>query len=203
MTPGEEELEVFQAINGMAGGHPLLDAIASVFVGDYFVPVVLALALLGLWFGAKDATTRERQQRAIMVATLAVIIANITVLVINGSDWGLARPRPFEVDPHAAIAASSLFYPPPDPAFPSNSMAVAFALVASIAWANRGVALFMALFAVLMGISRVYAGVHFPGDILAGGSVGITASFVALAVLRLAEPLPSGLLKVARRLYLA
>jgi undecaprenyl-diphosphatase len=200
--PGEWELGVFHAVNGLAGRSQVLDAVARVFVGDYFVPVVLSLSLFGLWFAARHPIMRERQQRSVMTAVLALIVANLTVLFFNVTEV-IVRPRPFEVDAHAAAMATALFYYPPDPTFPSNSMAVAFAMAASAWQGNWRAGLAMGIFGGLMGLSRVYAGVHFPGDVLAGMAIGIGASLVGWTILRVFEPAPSLFLQWARRLYLA
>ncbi|MDP7620013.1 MAG: phosphatase PAP2 family protein [Dehalococcoidia bacterium] len=195
-------MALFHAINRMAGDHWLLDWVARAFVGDYFVPVVLSLSLLALWFAAKTAYRRERQQRAVIAGAIAVAIANMAVVILNGTEWAL-RPRPFDIDPHAARSAVALFYAPPDPSFPSNSMAVGFALAVSIVRVNRPFGIAMGLIATLMGVSRVYAGVHFPVDIVAGAAIGSLASLLAITLLRFMEPVTAGILRLAQRLYIA
>lgn len=202
MMPGVWELWLFRAVNDLAGRNLALDTVARVFVGDYFVPVVLSLALLGLWFSAKNSILRETQQRAVVSAVLAIAIANIIVVLFNAAELG-ARPRPFEMDSHAAAIADALFYYPPDPTFPSNSMAVAFAMAVSAWLGNKRIGTTMIVFASLMGLSRVYAGVHFPGDVIAGTAIGVSAGVVGFALMRALEPAPSLFLQWARRLYLA
>ena len=202
MNPGEREMALFHAINRMAGDHWLLDWVARAFVGDYFVPVVLSLSLLALWFAAKTAYLRKRQQRAVIAGAIAVAIANMAVVILNGTKWAL-RPRPFDIDPHAARSAAELFYAPPDPSFPSNSMAVGFALAASIVRVNRPFGIAMGLSATLMGVSRVYAGVHFPVDIAAGAAIGGLASLLSITLLRFMEPVTARILRLAQRLYIA
>lgn len=202
MMPGVRELWLFHAINDLAGRSLVFDTVARVLVGDYFVPVVLSLALLGLWFSAKNSNLREVQQRAVVGAVLAIAVANIIVVLFNAAELG-ARPRPFEMDSHAAAIADALFYYPPDPTFPSNSMAVAFAMGLSAWLGNRRIGTMMLAFGGLMGLSRVYAGVHFPGDVIAGMAIGVSASIVGFALLRVLEPAPSLFLQWARRFYLA
>ena len=202
MNPGERELALFRALNGVAGDNWLLDNAARVFVGDYFVPVVLSLSLLALWFGARTPLQRERQQRAVLAGVIAIAITNVVVLALNGTDLAL-RPRPFDIDPHAAMSAQAIFYLPPDPSFPSNSMAVGFAIAASVLRANRPFGIAMAAIAALMGLSRLYAGVHFPADVVVGAGIGLVASVLSVGVLRLLEPLPTGAIRLARRAYIA
>ena len=202
MNPSEREVALFQAVNGMAGNNWLLDNAARVFVGDYFVPVVLSLSLLALWFSATNPLQRDRQQRAVLTSVVAVAVTNAAVFFLNGTDFAL-RPRPFDMDLHAAMSAQAIFYLPPDPSFPSNSMAVGFAIAASVMRANRPFGAAMAVIAALMGLSRLYAGVHFPADIVAGAAIGLAASVMSVGILRLLEPLPTGALRLARRAYIA
>ena len=82
-------------------------------------------------------------------------------------------------------------------------MAVGFALAASIVRVNRPFGSAMGLIAALMGAARMYAGVHFPADIVAGAAIGVLASRVSVTLLRFMEPLTAAILRLAQRLYIA
>ncbi len=88
------------------------------------------------------------------------------------------RPRPFLVLEHVKAFA------PPDAnySFPSGHTAAAFALALGIAshWPYMAAPAFG--MAVLVAISRVYLGVHFPTDCLAGAAITILV-WVLLAVM--------------------
>ncbi len=45
--------DLFLWINGFVGKYPVVDALARLFVNEYFVPVSLALGMLFLWFGGR------------------------------------------------------------------------------------------------------------------------------------------------------
>lgn len=73
--------------------------------------------------------------------------------------------------------------------FPSGHTCAAFACC--LTWARfaarRWVKVLCLVLAVLMGLSRLYVGVHFPSDVIAGCVVGCFCAFLAWAVQRKAE----------------
>jgi undecaprenyl-diphosphatase len=48
---------------------------------------------------------------------------------------------------------------------------------------NKWVGISSFVFAFLMGISRIYVGVHYPTDVMAGWSLGISIFVVAVLVM--------------------
>ena len=70
--------------------------------------------------------------------------------------------------------------------FPSGHTCAAFA--AGLAWAGtcsaRWARAAAVVSAVCMGLSRLYVGVHYPSDVLAGALVGSLAALAALALAR-------------------
>jgi len=47
------DAQVFLWLNRWVGTFPVWDAVVKVLVSDYFVPSVLALGILGMWFAAE------------------------------------------------------------------------------------------------------------------------------------------------------
>jgi undecaprenyl-diphosphatase len=84
--------------------------------------------------------------------------------------------------PGARIQGFTALIQSPDAfSFPSGHTAASVAL--AVAWAGHGeLGGMMSLFALLIGFSRVYLGVHFPLDVMAGAVIGLGAGLFARMV---------------------
>lgn len=69
--------------------------------------------------------------------------------------------------------------------FPSGHTTSAFALAASLAFLikNKRSTPLLAIFALIVGLSRIYLGQHFPEDVIAGMSIGVGSAVLCYAVL--------------------
>jgi undecaprenyl-diphosphatase len=92
-------------------------------------------------------------------------------------------------------ARPPLVYPEPPPlvptphtgSFPSGHSATAFACATVIAWASPRLAVPAFVLAALVAWSRVYAGVHWPLDVIGGSALGV---LVSIALLKLVAARP-------------
>lgn len=152
--------------------HPLLD---SLMVG--LSTGGLALLPLG---GLVLLAGRNRKLGLAILASLAAALAFALVF------QGLAlRPRPNAV---------RLLLPTPGfPSFPSGHAAMAFAAATVVGLYSRQARGWAAslVAATLIGLSRVYLGLHYPSDIVAGAilGAGVGAAGYGLVVARQAGPL--------------
>jgi undecaprenyl-diphosphatase len=117
------------------------------------------------------------EKRAAAVWLLASVGGG--VLLSNGLKWAFERPRP-DIVAHAARVFTSSF-----PSGHATLAAVSYltlgALLASLHDSRRLKLYFIGVAVVLtlaIGVSRVYLGVHYPTDVLAGWCVG--AAWAAL-----------------------
>ena len=182
-------------LNNGVGALPWMDDAIKVVVSDYFAPVALSLLLLGVWFGAKTAVSRELHQRAALTAMLGVAFGNLAVQIIGAFTF---RARPYLNDP-----LELLFYQPTDSSFPANPAVVGAAIAAGLWGADRRLGSIAFGVAALWGLSRVYAGVSYPTDVLAGAAIGVGVVMAVTWVLRRIEPLPTMVIQLAQRFYLA
>ncbi|MSQ09228.1 MAG: phosphatase PAP2 family protein [Dehalococcoidia bacterium] len=183
-------------LNGLHGFAPL-DGAMRVIATDYLLPLAFALSLVALWFIGKGREQRFNFQMTVLHGMFAVGLANVAVWQINLA-WD--RPRPFEALPGQL---DLLFYPPTDPSFPANPVAVGFAVGAAIWRVNRMFGAAVLVSAAFFGFSRVYAGVFWPTDIIGGAAVGMVGAWGAVWFRRLLEPLPTLFIRVARAVGLA
>ena len=137
-------------------------------LGAGVVPL-FAFATVGLWFLARPYGD-ARWKMACMSGLVSAAVALLANQVVSHL-W--ERPRPYVAHPALTHLLSA---PSPDPSFPSDHAAAAFAIaVAVFAFSRRVGALFLAT-AALIGASRVAMGMHYPSDVLAGMLVGCAAA---------------------------
>ncbi len=179
---------IFHAINAGIATRDWLEDPFSELSGT--AVMLYGVAIVALWFAARPyGSTKWKLTSA--SGLVAAAIAMLTNQVISHL-WD--RPRPFTA--HAA-ATHLLSAPSPDPSFPSDHAAVAFAIAfAVLAFSRRGGIVFLAA-ATLIGLSRIALGMHYPSDVVAGAAVGWAA---ALLVTTLGRPWTERLVDLVSRI---
>lgn len=164
------------AVNGLRSA--ALDPIAA-FLSEWgLFAFLVVLAIRGVW----TRTARDLESmRDGWLAFFAALFVSDTVLKSL-----IARPRPTAV----AALASQLHVlgrvPPPTSTSCPSGTAAACAGAAAWIWIRFGprAGIAAALYTLLISITRIYAGVHWPSDLLAGWLVGVV---VALGIERLSR----------------
>lgn len=145
-------------------------------------------AMWGLVAAALGATGSRRLRRAALRAVVSVGIASPVANIAGKQIFRRARPDITGVPP--VRLAKRI---PGSTAFPSGHSATAAAFaVAVAAEAPLPVAVPVLLLAASVGASRVYAGVHYPGDVLAGMALGAACGVLSKRLLPRTEDVPGG-----------
>lgn len=132
-------------------------------------------AMWGLVAAALGATGSRRLRRAALRAVVSVGIASPVANIAGKRLFRRARP-----DITGVPAVRLAKHVPGSTGFPSGHSATAAAFaVAVAAEAPLPVAVPVLLLAVGVGVSRVYTGVHYPGDVLAGMALGAACGLLS------------------------
>ncbi len=192
----DADRQLFEWINGLAGRWDALDNVMKLLVSDFFLPVVITLATFALWFAGRTLEERTRNQWAFLYAVVGAGFSNLFVRIVNQHHF---RPRPFM----ALDDVTVLFYRPTDPSFPSNAAAFTFAMAAGVWLVNRRWGLVVGVGALLFSFARVFAGMHYPLDVVGGALLGILTAWVFAQVLNLIKPVVDWALRLVRWFHVA
>ncbi len=158
----------FNFTHNFAGRWNELDA-WMIFFSDYLQYWMVAGVLVYVFFG-KGADRRKNQLMVSAAAISAIISRGIITEIIR---LFYHRPRPFIAENflplvnHEAIGS-----------FPSGHMTFAWAVTAAVYFYNKKLAAALAVASLIMGIARIYVGVHWPSDILGGMVIGIFSGWL-------------------------
>jgi len=156
------DTRLFHFINGSLG-NPVFDWLMPILSGSgvpWFIPLAVATGLCALFFGTP---------RARLCALLILLVVAIgDPLIINTIKHGIERPRPCRAlaDVVERLGCTTSGSMPSAHAANWFSMTMVMFLFYRRSWR------FMLPMALGVSFSRVYCGVHYPGDVLTGAILG-------------------------------
>jgi len=160
--------KIFNFIHQLVGKSRLLD-LSAIFFADYLGFIIILISLFLIF------SSKKIKDSIFNVAFVSLIVLLSRGIFTETLRFFLFRKRPFvELDfvpliNHSATEAS----------FPSGHMTFYFALAFGLYYLGRKKwsYLFMAGLSI-MGVARVFAGVHWPLDIVSGIAVAFVSAFI-------------------------
>ncbi|MDO8574469.1 MAG: phosphatase PAP2 family protein [bacterium] len=163
--------ELFRLVFQFAHRSVFLDWV-GIFLATY-LPYLLVLAALVLIFYKRD--WREKFFYVIE-AILSVVIG--WGIVSNSLRFFYGQLRPFEVFDVEPLVNGFGY------SFPSGHASILFALSMVVFYVNKRWGMWFFVLSLINGVSRIFAGVHYPLDILAGAAIGVLSGFLVYMFLK-------------------
>lgn len=162
-------------VNDLAHRTPgwLNDAIAAWSL--YGLTVFAVLMLAAWWQARRTGSPSAVTALAVPLITLVGFGVDLLLKLVVRED------RPCQSLRVAVLEACPA---PGDWSFPSNHAAIASAAAVALLFVSRRLGAVALVAAVLMAASRVWVGVHYPHDVLAGFSVGALVAVICARAVR-------------------
>ena len=142
-----------------------MDDVVIMFFATFLIWILYA-GLIILWF--IDGKIRKEQ---VVHALVAGLIAWVIAFLIKKA---FPTFRPFMINGRDV----DVLFRPTDAAFPSEHTVLAFSLAVTIFLHDKKVGLWYLFGALLIGVFRVLANVHYPIDILGGALIGTLVAVI-------------------------
>lgn len=156
------DIALFRFINDLAGQWGGLDFIGR-FSASWLIWIMVA-ALLVI-FGLRKHTA--------FVAFYAAVVGYLLNIAIG---FIFFRARPFVTLPDSHLL---VWKEATEKSFPSDHATVAFAIAFAVYLVNRQWGIVFLVAALLVGLGRIFVGVHYPSDVLTGAVMGIILANIA------------------------
>lgn len=161
------DLALFNAIHRFWGQSRVLDAI-----GNFFANILTYLMVVGMLVFVLYAAHSNRE-RIFMAAEMFLAFIISRGIVTSAIQYFAGRSRPFET-----LGFTPPFFPITDGSMPSGHTSALFSIsFIMFSFDPRWGAVYLAL-SLLVGLGRVFVGVHWPSDILVGILVGLGSGFL-------------------------
>jgi undecaprenyl-diphosphatase len=165
---------IFHALNGATRGHGTAQEVVKDF--NAWAIFVLAAAAAALWLLARPGGSARPK-----MATASAVVSAVLALGVNAAlakAWYHTRPFVDHRPPRTIL----LVHHGADNGFPSDHASVAFAIAFAVLAFYRAFGLVFLLGAVLIGLDRIFVGVHYPSDVGASLLVGLGSALLVTTV---------------------
>jgi membrane-associated phospholipid phosphatase len=136
------------------------------------LPLALITGFI-LWYYRRESFMKE--------FIIGVLIVFIGSLIVHSFKEVFARVRPLTLWGDQVHVLGEKLY---RVSFPSGHTQASFSAAVFLNTRFKRYGWLFFIFAILVGISRVYVGAHFPIDVLGGGLIGLLSAFVLVKLLK-------------------
>lgn len=167
-------ITIFYFLNSFALTLPWLDTLVR-FIAVPFIYIFIGLVTLILVWKSKiftgDCSIKSMWMKGKSVAVI-VFSTGLSYVLANVLKTIIKTDRPFVAlqDVHTLISETGY-------AFPSGHSATIAGFAFAVFFKNKKLGLICFLVMLLIGVSRVIAGVHFPIDIIGGYALGFIVAY--------------------------
>ena len=165
---------LFNLINGWAGQWPWLDTLMILSAKHLWV-LLLVVLIVKVGFNR-----RWHHMAAVAIGSALVARLGIVALI----KWLYVHPRPDLV----LETINAVVVPGTGNSFPSGHTSFAFALATGVYLHDKKLGRWYLAAAALIGFARIFIGVHWPLDILAGVFVGVATALIVNRIYRKLKP---------------
>lgn len=109
-----------------------------------------------------------------MIGLEALVVMGLSQIVVQGLKKILGRERPYKIIEQLNTFGINL----KDYSFPSGHTTASFTIATVLSLNIPYTTLFAFLLATIVGMSRIYLGVHYPTDVIAGIILGVGSSIL-------------------------
>ena len=121
------------------------------------------------------------KERYLKISKLCLYSLLLSGAIVACLKLGVVENRPFEALAHV----NKLVVPTEPNSFPSGHTSSTFSVVTVLVHEfrqNKGLAVILIAFSLMLAFSRVYCGVHYPLDVAVGAMVGILSGVLVIKV---------------------
>lgn len=158
---------VFRAINGLAEQSYYVDR-AFIWITTYLIYALFVGAIIYMWYDAYHRRHNPLQELHAIAQTIYIVVSTaVTWFLILVLKFFLAIPRPFEMLSFAKVLVTAI-----RTSFPSEHSALAMSIATAFFIYHPKIGKYAIMLALVIGVSRVYVGVHYPLDVVVGWAIG-------------------------------